>query len=99
MMLNDDGSMFGGHSARRKFGGPEIYAVARRALIAGEDEGNRYAKIWVVNEACAGWFLTLWSLRFWTKAQCCSILLETDIDSLYNSSTYLEILLDLVWCK
>ncbi len=42
--------MFGGHSAKRKFGGPEIYAVARRALTAGEEEGKRYAKIWVVNE-------------------------------------------------
>ena len=43
--------MFGGHSANRKFGGPEMYAVARRALIAGDDAGNKYAKIWVVNEA------------------------------------------------
>lgn len=36
--------MFGGQSARRKFGGPEMYSVARRALTAGV-EGNRTAKM------------------------------------------------------
>ena len=38
--LSDEGSMFGGHNASRKFGGPEMYAVARRALMAGEEEGK-----------------------------------------------------------
>jgi hypothetical protein len=40
MTLRDEGSMFGGHSASRKFGGPEMYSVARSALTAGEP-GNR----------------------------------------------------------
>ena len=39
-----EGSMFGGHSARRKFGGPEMYNVASRALTAGEP-GKRTAKM------------------------------------------------------
>ena len=62
--------MFGGHNARRKLGGPEMYAVARRALIAGEEEGKMYAKIWVVREAWEGLVWNLWSLRFCTKAHC-----------------------------
>jgi hypothetical protein len=41
MMLSDEGSILGGHNASRKLGGPEMYAVARRALMAGEDEGKR----------------------------------------------------------
>jgi len=44
MTESDEGSMFGGHSARRKFGGPEIYSVARSAFTAGVP-GNRKAKI------------------------------------------------------
>jgi hypothetical protein len=36
--------MFGGQKARRKFGGPEIYKVARSALTAGEP-GKRAEKI------------------------------------------------------
>jgi len=35
MTERDEGSIFGGHSASRKFGGPEMYRVARRALTAG----------------------------------------------------------------
>jgi len=35
MMLSRDGSMSGGTSARRKFGGPLMYAVAKRAFPAG----------------------------------------------------------------
>jgi len=35
MTESEEGSMLGGHSARRKFGGPEMYSVARRALTAG----------------------------------------------------------------
>lgn len=41
---NDAGSMLGGHNANKKFGGPEIYKVASRALIAGLP-GKRTAKI------------------------------------------------------
>jgi hypothetical protein len=44
MTESDEGLMFGGHSARRKFGGPEMYNVAKRAFTAGEP-GNRTAKI------------------------------------------------------
>jgi hypothetical protein len=36
--------MFGGHNAKRKFGGPEMYNVASSALIAGVP-GKRIAKI------------------------------------------------------
>jgi hypothetical protein len=35
--------MLGGQNARRKFGGPEMYRVARRALMAG-DPGKRTEK-------------------------------------------------------
>jgi len=35
MTLREPGSMFGGHRASRKFGGPEMYNVARMALTAG----------------------------------------------------------------
>ena len=34
-MFKEDGSMFGGHSASKKLGGPEIYAVASREFTAG----------------------------------------------------------------
>ena len=46
--------MFGGQSASRKLGGPDMYAVARRALIAGEAEGKRTANSFAVNEAVSG---------------------------------------------
>lgn len=49
MTLSDDGSMFVGHSASRKLGGPEMYSVARRALTAG-DPGKRTAKRRVVRD-------------------------------------------------
>lgn len=54
MMVREDGSMLGGHSARRKFGGPEMYAVARRALIAGELDGKRKENIRAVMDAFCG---------------------------------------------
>jgi hypothetical protein len=40
MTLKEEGSMFGGQSARRKLGGPEMYSVPSNALIAGVP-GNR----------------------------------------------------------
>jgi hypothetical protein len=51
MMVREAGSMLGGHSASRKFGGPEIYAVARRAFMAGELEGKRREKMRFVMDA------------------------------------------------
>jgi len=47
------GSIFGGHSAKRKFGGPEIYSVARIALTAGLP-GNSVAKMRLVSVEVAG---------------------------------------------
>ena len=60
--------MFGGQSASRKFGGPEIYVVARRALIAGEAEGKRRANSFAVYEAVSGALRTLSVLSAWTMA-------------------------------
>lgn len=59
--------MFGGHNAKRKFGGPEMYAVASRALIAGDEDGKRYAKSLVVRDVVAGVDATLCAARDWTK--------------------------------
>ena len=67
MIVNDEGSMFGGHSARRKFGGPDMYAVARRALIAGDAEGKRTAKILVMREGVDADSSALTRLRVLTK--------------------------------
>jgi hypothetical protein len=67
MIVKDEGSMFGGHSARRKLGGPEMYAVARRALTAGDDEGKRSEKTRVVRDAVGGADLTLSSLMALTR--------------------------------
>jgi hypothetical protein len=53
MTESDEGSMFGGHNARRKLGGPEMYRVARRAFTAGEP-GNRTAKTREVREEVWG---------------------------------------------
>ena len=49
-MLSEEGSMFGGHNAKRKFGGPEMYAVANRAFTAGDEEGNSTSKSLLVKE-------------------------------------------------
>ena len=43
-MLRLDGSMSVGHSARRKFGGPEMYSVPIKAFNAGEAKGKRRLK-------------------------------------------------------
>jgi hypothetical protein len=50
--------MLGGHSASKKFGGPEMYRVARRALTAGEP-GKRNAKICDVIDEVEGFVATL----------------------------------------
>jgi len=70
MTERDEGSMFGGHSARRKFGGPEIYSVARRAFTAGEP-GNRTAKMREVNVDVCGVVATLYSFNCFTNAHSC----------------------------
>jgi hypothetical protein len=67
MTERDDGSMFGGHNARRKLGGPEIYSVARRAFTAGEP-GKRTAKIRDVNVEVCGVVATLCSFNCFTSA-------------------------------
>ena len=63
MMVNEPGSILGGHSARRKLGGPEIYAVARRAFMAGELDGNRTAKMRAVMEAVCGLVAALFAFK------------------------------------
>ena len=45
--------MLGGQSASRKFGGPEMYRVARRALTAGV-EGKRIEKMREVKDEVWG---------------------------------------------
>lgn len=58
-----------GQSASRKFGGPEMYRVARRALTAGEP-GKRTAKRRVVSEDGAAECLAcLAALSSWTMGQ------------------------------
>jgi hypothetical protein len=52
MMDSDEGSILGGQSAKRKFGGPEMYNVARRALTAGLP-GKRMVKRREANEDVA----------------------------------------------
>ncbi len=49
-MVKEAGSILGGHSARRKLGGPEIYAVARKAFMAGELDGKREENMCAVKE-------------------------------------------------
>ena len=58
--------MFGGQRARRKLGGPEMYAVARRALIAGEDEGKSRANSFAAYEAVSGALRSFSALSDWT---------------------------------
>jgi hypothetical protein len=43
-MLRLEGSMSVGHSASRKFGGPEMYNVPMRAFSAGEENGKSKPK-------------------------------------------------------
>lgn len=73
MILRLEGSTLVGTRARRKFGGPEMYAVAVKALRAGEVKGKRVLKARARGDASAG---TLWSfpaardstiLHFWTQ--------------------------------
>lgn len=44
MICKDDGSMFVGHNASRRFGGPDMYRVASSELMPGCDEGKRRSK-------------------------------------------------------
>lgn len=49
-----------GQRASRKFGGPEMYSVARRALTAGWEEGKSVVKRRVVSEGgWAAWVVAL----------------------------------------
>jgi hypothetical protein len=66
MIVKEAGSMFGGQRARRKLGGPDMYAVARRALIAGEDEGKSRANSFAAYEAVSGALRSLSALSDWT---------------------------------
>jgi len=45
MMVNDEGSISGGHSASKKLGGPEMYSVPSNELIAGFWLGKRTEKM------------------------------------------------------
>lgn len=55
--------MLGGHNARRRFGGPEIYAVAKRAFMAGELDGKRRSKMRAAREVFCGLVAALCALR------------------------------------
>lgn len=57
--------MFGGHSASRKLGGPEMYKVASKAFTAG-DPGNSTANIRLVNVEVGGLVAILYALRLST---------------------------------
>jgi hypothetical protein len=46
--------MFGGTSARRKFGGPDIYKVPIKALSAGLANGKSTLKLCCRKEDCTG---------------------------------------------
>jgi hypothetical protein len=70
MIVREAGSMLGGHSASRKFGGPDIYAVARRAFMAGELDGNRKENMRAVVDALCGLVATLCAFNFWTTEHC-----------------------------
>jgi hypothetical protein len=73
---SDEGSILGGHSARRKLGGPDIYRVARRALTAGEP-GKRNPKSRDVKLEVVGLEATLCSLRACTRGHCCISVRQT----------------------
>jgi hypothetical protein len=66
MMVKEAGSIFGGQSARRKLGGPEMYAVARSALTAGERDGKRTANNLAAYEVVSEALRILSALRDWT---------------------------------
>jgi hypothetical protein len=66
MIVREAGSIFGGQRARRKLGGPDMYAVARSALMAGEPEGKRMANNFATYEAVFGALRSLSALRDWT---------------------------------
>jgi len=69
MTDSEDGSMLVGHRASRKFGGPEMYRVARRALTAGlpgKRMPNRRDRADDVPSECASFS----ALRSWTIAHC-----------------------------
>lgn len=71
MTESEDGSMFVGHSASRKFGGPEMYSVASSALTAGFGEGKRTAKRRVVSEDGAdAWAAALEAESAETRGHC-----------------------------
>jgi len=62
MTESEAGSIFGGHNARRKFGGPDMYRVARRAFTAGVP-GKRTANMREVTDEVCGEVATLYVLR------------------------------------
>ena len=70
MMFSELGSMSVGHSASRKFGGPEMYNVAIRLFHAGEAKGKRRVKArWSVDgweEVCS----CLCAARAWSVGHC-----------------------------
>lgn len=72
MTESDAGSILVGQRASRKFGGPEIYNVAKRALTAGEP-GNRIAKRRVVmDEGAAAYLAALTALSCSTIGHVCT---------------------------
>ena len=65
MTDSEAGSMLVGQRASRKLGGPEMYRVASRALMAGCEEGKSSVKSRVVREGgCAAWAVAL-SVERW----------------------------------
>jgi len=59
-----------GHKASRKFGGPEIYTVPNRALIAGLVDGNNTRKACCRKEEWAGSLKILWAVMDWRIGHC-----------------------------
>jgi hypothetical protein len=81
MMVSEAGSILGGHSARRKFGGPEMYAVASRALIAGELDGKRREKMRAVIEVVCGLVAALYASSFCTTEHCYLIINKHSLEA------------------
>jgi hypothetical protein len=89
MIVREAGSILGGHSASRKFGGPDMYAVARRAFMAGELDGKRKEKMRAVVDALCGLVVTLCAFNLWTMEHCYFMVRQDTIGRLFLARFHL----------
>lgn len=73
-----------GHSARRKFGGPEMYNVPMRAFRAGEEKGKRRVKDRWSREGVVEVLAALCAERSRRRGHSCAhAILESSVDVLW----------------